>query len=501
MIKKLALTLISGFIVTSVNAQFWKYSEPIKLPGTVNTGAEESIPIFSKDSSMLYFVRTMDPSNQGGEQDQDIWFSTKDENGNYTDCQRLKDVNNKFNNAVVGLSTNGERMYLFNAYDGKKDQDKGIAVATGRGSSWATPEKLEINGLSITGDFYGFHVNGKEDVIIISYNGPGSLGEEDLYVSLKAGNSWSVPMHMGNAINSTGFEISPFLNASQDTLFFSSNGMGGEGDADIFFSVKQGLWNQWSKPVNLGSLINSPKFDAYFSYSGSQAYWSSNRDSERSEIYMVHIFNPPPLEITCTTKDASEYKGNDGSIDLVVNSGAEPYSYAWSNGATTEDLQAVGKGDYEITVTDAIGQISMLTCSVDEPPMPIEPVTVTEYENIAMKHQFGYNKAKMAMNHGELKQFVKDIEAQLEDGRTSITIKIVSSASQVPTKTFGTNEKLAQARAENVKYDLVDHFNKKFAGKVNVVIEKTLVDGPMYEDDSANRSKYEPYQFVSLRTE
>lgn len=499
--KNLTIALFASLLCAQANAQFWKHSEPIKLPGTVNTGAEESIPVFSKDSSMLYFVRTKDPSNVGGENDQDVWYSVKDENGNYTDCQRLKDVNNKFNNAVVGLSTNGEHMYLLNAYDGKKDQEKGIAMATGSGSSWKNPEKLNIPGLKINGDFFGFHVNGSEDVIILSYDGLGSIGEEDLYVSTKTGGAWSIPMHMGSEINSAGYEIAPFLNSTQDTLFFSSNGMGGQGDADIFYSVKQGAWNSWSNPVNLGSVINSPKFDAYFTYSGSQAYWSSNRESELSEIYMINIFTPPPLEITCSTEDATEYKGNDGTVDLVVNSGAAPYTYVWSNGATSEDLSNLSKGDYEVTVTDGVGQTATLTCSVDEPPMPIEPVIVTEYENIAMKHQFGYNKAKMTMGRGELKDFVKKIEAQLEDGRSSITIKIVSSASQVPTKTFGTNEKLAQARAENVKYDLVDHFNKKYAGKVNVVIEKTVVDGPMYGDDSSNRSKYEPYQFVSLRTE
>ena len=35
-------------------AQFWDVSEPIRLGGTVNTEAEESIPVFSKDSSILY---------------------------------------------------------------------------------------------------------------------------------------------------------------------------------------------------------------------------------------------------------------------------------------------------------------------------------------------------------------------------------------------------------------------------------------------------------------
>lgn len=42
----------------------------------------------------------------------------------------------------------------------------------------------------------------------------------------------------------------------------------------------------------------------------------------------------------------------DGSIDVMIMGGVEPYTYAWSNGADTEDLVA-GAGEYTFTVTDA----------------------------------------------------------------------------------------------------------------------------------------------------
>ena len=500
--KLLLATLFTG-IYSFTFGQFWDYSDPVRLGGTVNTEeAEESIPVFSKDSSMLYFVRTFDPENKGGESDQDIWYSQKDETGAYTDCARLKGLNNKFNNAVVGLNSDGTTMYLLNSYDGKKDLEKGIAVSEGSGTGWSSPVKIEIPDLNIEGNFFGFHVNEKEDVIIISYKESGGLGEEDLYVSTKTGNSWSAPQHMGSTINSAGFEISPFLSKTQDTLFFSSNGFGGEGDADIFYSVKQGNWTSWSKPINLGSRINSPKFDAYFTHSGDQAYWSSNRgDILRSDIYMINIFTPPPISASCSATNATTYKGADGSIDLTLSGGAPPFTFAWSDGSTAEDAMGLEKGEYTVTITDMVGQTATSTCFVDEPPMPIDPVIASDYENFDFKHTFGYNKNKLSVKRGQLKKFIKKIEKQLKDGRESVTIKVVSSASQVPTKTFGTNEKLAQVRAENMKYDIVEHFEKKYAGKVNVVIVSAVVDGPAYEDDSANRDKYAPYQFVSLKTE
>lgn len=501
MIRHFAVAATLCTFSFGARAQFWDYSDPVRLSGTVNTGAEESIPVFSKDSSILYFVRTLDPSNKGGEMDQDIWYSVRDAAGQYTNCQQLKVVNNKFNNAVVGLSADGTRMYLLNAYDGKKDMVKGIAVSEGGTTSWATPVKLDIPGLTISGDFYGFHVSEKEDVMIISYNGPGSVGEEDLYVSVKEGGTWSSPRHMGNVINSAGYEIAPFLTPGQDTLFFSSNGFGGEGDADIFYSVRKDGWSDWSTPKNLGARINSPKFDAFFSYTGKVAYWSSNREEERSDIYTIDIYTPPPIEPSCSATDVSKYKGSDGSIDLTVAGGAPPFRFAWSDGSSMEDLRGVSKGEYSVTITDAVGQTATVSCVVDEPPMPLDPVEVTDYENLSFRHTFGYNKNKVGVSKGDLRKFIRAVEDQLDEGRRQVTIKIVSSASNVPTKSFESNEKLAQTRAENMRYDLVDHFNKKYRGRVNVVIVSSVVAGPPYDDDAANKEKYEPFQFVSLATE
>ena len=276
--------LLGVFVLISAisNAQFWKVSDPIRLGGTVNTEAEESIPVFSKDSSILYFVRTYDDENKGDDLDQDIWQSVQESAGTYGECTRVKSLNNKFNNAVLGVNKDGTVMYVLNAYDGKKDLQKGLARSQKDGSgNWSKPEKVEIPGLDIEGDFYGFHVSEDEQVIIISYAGPNTLGEEDLYVSVKNGGSWGAPQHMGSRINSVGYEISPFLSKSKDTLYFSSTGHGGLGDADIFYSVKQGSWTEWGKPINLGEPINTPKFDAYFIHSESQAYWSS--------LSLIHI--------------------------------------------------------------------------------------------------------------------------------------------------------------------------------------------------------------------
>ena len=44
---------------------------------------------------------------------------------------------------------------------------------------------------------------------------------------------------------------------------------------------------------------------------------------------------------------------SDGSIDLTVSGGMEPYTYSWSNGESTQDLDNLEEGTYTVIVTDA----------------------------------------------------------------------------------------------------------------------------------------------------
>ncbi|UKN03057.1 gliding motility-associated C-terminal domain-containing protein [Paracrocinitomix mangrovi] len=69
-------------------------------------------------------------------------------------------------------------------------------------------------------------------------------------------------------------------------------------------------------------------------------------------------------EITATSTSTDDSGAGDGSIDLTVSGGITPYTYVWSNGATTEDLSSVVTGEYDVIITDAVGCQFTLTDSV-----------------------------------------------------------------------------------------------------------------------------------------
>jgi gliding motility-associated-like protein len=72
------------------------------------------------------------------------------------------------------------------------------------------------------------------------------------------------------------------------------------------------------------------------------------------KIISITLTEPQVLAASATSIDAT-CSANDGLIDLTVTGGTTPYSYEWSNGATTQDISDLVYGDYTVTITDANG--------------------------------------------------------------------------------------------------------------------------------------------------
>jgi outer membrane protein OmpA-like peptidoglycan-associated protein len=89
-------------------------------------------------------------------------------------------------------------------------------------------------------------------------------------------------MDLGEGINTKYSETTPFLSADGKTLYFSSDRPGGQGSQDIYLTRRlDDTWQNWRKPQNLGSPINTEEYDAYYSIAakGDYAYFMSGKAS------------------------------------------------------------------------------------------------------------------------------------------------------------------------------------------------------------------------------
>ncbi|MBN1250730.1 MAG: PD40 domain-containing protein [Bacteroidales bacterium] len=103
-----------------------------------------------------------------------------------------------------------------------------------------------------------------------------TYGSCDIYISKKDGNNWTKPENIGSPINSKYKETQPCLSADGKTIYFVSNRQGGKGKFDIWqSSLNQN--NEWTTPINLGDSINTEEDELapFIHYDDKTLYFSS----------------------------------------------------------------------------------------------------------------------------------------------------------------------------------------------------------------------------------
>ena len=184
-------------------------------------------------------------------------------------------------------------------------------------------------------------------------NRPGGYGKSDIWYSeLGEDGLWGEPINMGPNVNTAENESSPFIAADNSTLYFSSNGLRGYGEHDLFVVYKEN--GKWDKPVNLGPRVNGAYNDRfpYVPISGQTIYFSSDRKGGygKYDVY-VAIPNPkPPQKVTTISGIVSAAPDNQPmqvkikvvevdsreSIDLVSEIGTGKYFSIIPNGKKYE---------------------------------------------------------------------------------------------------------------------------------------------------------------------
>ncbi len=274
--------------------------ERVNLGPAINSIYTEVNPVISADEQTIYVNRKNHPentpnpkkSNDEAHVNDEIWVSTRDENGAWKPVQRMAPpINNYNNNSVISVAPDGNTLILNNHYsnDGSYNVGPGLSLSkrTPEGT-WSIPQKILIK------DYENHHPKNyatacmapDRQVLVISVQRKDALNSGDLYVCFRESDtSFSAPVSLGETINTIGDDFAPFVAADGVTLYFSSYGHPGYGSADVFVAKRlDDTWTNWSEPKNLGPGINKNTFDAYYTIpaSGEVAYFVSGSDDENN---------------------------------------------------------------------------------------------------------------------------------------------------------------------------------------------------------------------------
>lgn len=89
-----------------------------------------------------------------------------------------------------------------------------------------------------------------------------------------------------------------------------------------------------------------------------------------SRTLTTTIAYPAQIEASATVTNANCEGDGFYSIDLTLSGGTSPYTFLWSNGSTTEDLQGLTTGTYTVTITDTQGCTLLLDVVVAGESIP-----------------------------------------------------------------------------------------------------------------------------------
>ena len=289
-------------------------------------------PKLSHDGRKLYFVKEC--PNQ---KDQDIWIADLDTiTSKWKMAQKAPfPLNNDGHNFVASIGDREKFLLLGNAYkaDGSNAGD-GVSIShKNPDGTWAIPSTINIPGLHNKNEHANFYLSEDEATLIMSVEDSSSQGQLDLCASFynKETKSWSKPINFGPSINTFLSEDSPCLLEDGKTLFFSSKGYVGFGGHDLYVSKRlDDTWKNWSKPQNLGPLVNSKTDDFGFTISadGKHAYYNSfNFESDSLNFTDVNKINLPkyfyqePRIVVSGTIKSEEGTGIDAMISMQNESG------------------------------------------------------------------------------------------------------------------------------------------------------------------------------------
>lgn len=223
------------------NSNIW--GKAVAMPENINTVNNEGAPTIAADGRTLIFVACPDATGieygagREGRGSCDL-FITKRLGSRWTNPVNLPGMVNSFNwETQPSLSSDGKTLYFIRGVRGQggsRSSDIYTATLLDNGT-WSTPVKLPPHvNTPHEEESVLIHPDGR--TLYFASRGHIGMGGSDLFVTrLDENGNWSVPENLGYPINTKSDENSLMVSPDGEIAFFASNREGGYGDLDIYY--------------------------------------------------------------------------------------------------------------------------------------------------------------------------------------------------------------------------------------------------------------------------
>ncbi|HET8859362.1 hypothetical protein [Marivirga sp.] len=207
----------SKIMVSQFVKDKWTIPEPVSFS---DTRYRDSDPCITPDGKILFFIsnRPTDGS-ETAKVDYDIWKAELI-NGNWSKLIPIKEVNSS--QMELGVEYSNGILY-FNSTRGGQATSSDIYYSILENGVFSEP--INIGAPINTSKFEADPVISTDGNYLVysAWDRTEGRGQGDLYVSKKTEDGWSEAVNLGDEINSSAFEFTPFFSYDGKYLFFTSD--------------------------------------------------------------------------------------------------------------------------------------------------------------------------------------------------------------------------------------------------------------------------------------
>ncbi len=267
----------------------------VKMGDWVNSNKADYAPTFGNNDNILLFTskRNAHARNLERSYDEDLFFTEKFGDA-WLEAEEFKTINTHYNEGSACLSKDGKSLYFARCNSPDSYGGCDIFMAEMKAdSTWGNVKNLGKN-INTTGWDSHPSLSHSGDTLFFTSDRLGGFGLADIYYSERnPDGSWKPAQNIGPIINSRHNEVSPFFHHKFNVLYFSSNGhILNFGDFDIYKSYKLGT--TWVEPKNIGPLVNGPGSEYYFTIdSESNQLFYARSEEEDIQDLNLHSFPVP----------------------------------------------------------------------------------------------------------------------------------------------------------------------------------------------------------------